>query len=313
MKKIISIILAVLLLASLTVTAFADAKETESKETNYFNVYRCVAVSDTQHAHQMSLDGGKTWMTLKTEPHSHGKLFGHSVCKECGYSGDASEIQNDPESHSYVETYRCVAINDKFHVHQMSIDGGKTWIDLKSEAHSFAALTGLGVCKECGYDGTKGGNGEDDPGKGGNGDKGDKGDIHGKIGFFDDHAYLIIDGEDGKVTWDAAKAICEANGAHLLTITSKEEQEFVEKLNAEEETLWIGGFDKEGWNWVTDEAWGFESWTKDYPAEGDDLICTAIAPFDWINLANEDVDDIDGFIIEFDDDSVAHNVYIHEN
>lgn len=317
MKKVISIIVAVLLLASLTVSAFAEAPKVRPQDNNYFNVYRCVAVSDNQHAHQMSIDGGKTWMTVKTEPHTFGNLIGHGTCKVCGYmgttpDGDKGETENAEEGHNYVNVYRCVAISPTQHAHQMSVDGGKTWTTVKINEHTFAALTGLGVCKDCGYshgDDIK--DNDDDDNGNGDGDDSGNGFVAGDIGFYNGHVYVIARFGDGKqLTWEEAKAVCENNGGHLLTITSKGEQKFTEKLNDDELNLWIGGFQDNGWAWVTEEGWNYTNWTDKYPTGNAEEACSAIAPFTWINLKNDDVDDLDGFIIEFDDaDSASAVLY----
>lgn len=45
-------------------------------------------------------------------------------------------------------------------------------------------------------------------------------------------------------------------GGHLATITSAEEQSFLEGLNSNNTRLWIGGYcdDDLNWHWTTGEA-----------------------------------------------------------
>lgn len=80
---------------------------------------------------------------------------------------------------------------------------------------------------------------------------------------FGGHNYQRI---DGSFTWTEAKQKCESLGAHLATITSKDENTFV--LNnvadrSKESSGWLGGTDaaSEGnWQWVTGEIWSFSDW-----------------------------------------------------
>jgi hypothetical protein len=72
-------------------------------------------------------------------------------------------------------------------------------------------------------------------------------------------------------TWENAKLNCEAVGGHLVTITSIEEQEFIESLlSSDRETIWIGGYcSSKKWKWITGEEWIFTNWNSinGYPNE----------------------------------------------
>jgi hypothetical protein len=105
--------------------------------------------------------------------------------------------------------------------------------------------------------------------------------------------WLVADGGNGHyydsttlstgITWDAANAL--ANGAtldengvtykgHLVTITSANEQQFIETNLKELDGAAMGGFKPDhtmpdlhhadGWKWVTGETWGYTNW---YPTE----------------------------------------------
>lgn len=79
---------------------------------------------------------------------------------------------------------------------------------------------------------------------------------------FQAHYYAYI---PLKVKWPVAEQICEMMGGHLVTITSKDEQNFVESFKAK---IWIGFTDVEkedNWKWVTDEEVNFKSWAYREP------------------------------------------------
>ena len=81
---------------------------------------------------------------------------------------------------------------------------------------------------------------------------------------FKSHHYLFI---PDKKTWQQAKQACEDMGGHLVTITSKEENDFVYKLTSGKNT-WIGCTDqeKEGeWKWVTGETFSYKNWADGQP------------------------------------------------
>ena len=70
--------------------------------------------------------------------------------------------------------------------------------------------------------------------------------------------------------WDDVKSFCESMGGYIVTITSAEEQSFVEKLLSEgtQKTYWLGATDTqtEGeWKWVTGEPWSYENWAYGEP------------------------------------------------
>ncbi|MHC4504034.1 MAG: protein kinase domain-containing protein, partial [Planctomycetota bacterium] len=92
-----------------------------------------------------------------------------------------------------------------------------------------------------------------------------------------------------KMTWHEAKAYCEKQGGHLVTITSKEENEFVTDLarKAKMDT-WIGFTDEreEGtWEWVTGEKGVSTFWAKgqpdDYGGDQDRALLAAKQVFRW--------------------------------
>ena len=118
---------------------------------------------------------------------------------------------------------------------------------------------------------------------------------------FGGHRYKVLTGE---YTWDEAEEKCREMGGHLVTITSGEEQAFIESINTSELCLWIGGYRDESfnWYWVTDERWDYTNWGDDEPnnlwEEGED--CAAIWPRQWNDLNRNNTAEQSGFVCEWE-------------
>ena len=71
------------------------------------------------------------------------------------------------------------------------------------------------------------------------------------------------------MTWDDAKIFCENLGGHLVTITSQQEQNFIEKLlnQGNRNVYWLGGYKNKNsnWTWVTGEAFYYSKWAQGEP------------------------------------------------
>ncbi len=88
-----------------------------------------------------------------------------------------------------------------------------------------------------------------------------------------DHGGTIYNGHEYKLftdtkTWHDAKAGCEAQGGHLVTITSSEENNFVDSLLISDKNVWIGFTDEQNegdWQWVTGEMVTYENWDPGPP------------------------------------------------
>ena len=68
--------------------------------------------------------------------------------------------------------------------------------------------------------------------------------------------------------WDEAKEYCENMGGHLITITTQEEQDFINSLDLCSTDYWMGASDTmvEGdWEWITKEKWKYENWYENQP------------------------------------------------
>lgn len=84
---------------------------------------------------------------------------------------------------------------------------------------------------------------------------------------FNGHYYQVY---DNSMTWTEAKEYCEKLGGHLVTITTADEQSFVESIikNGTKSCYWLGGTDEEAegnWKWITGEAFSYTHWRKGQP------------------------------------------------
>ena len=95
--------------------------------------------------------------------------------------------------------------------------------------------------------------------------------------YYGGHMYYAF--KNKSITWKKAKVACEKRGGHLVTITSKKENDFVSSLyslNDDDYYLFIGIYDKNlasdsenghvTWTkpaWVTGEKYKYSNWSKD--------------------------------------------------
>ena len=84
--------------------------------------------------------------------------------------------------------------------------------------------------------------------------------------YFGNHAYSII---NRGMDWHDAKSYCEKIGGHLVTITSEEEELFIESLikDNEKNNYWLGGFKDSSHNmkWITGEEFVYQNWGGNQP------------------------------------------------
>lgn len=128
-----------------------------------------------------------------------------------------------------------------------------------------------------------------------------------------EHQYQIF---YDKLTWEEAKAACEAKGGHLATITSEEEQKKLNLYNGGNHNLWIGGYkNAEGqWCWVTGEPWEYENWGDGEPNNSSNVVadenCVAMWPEKWNDLANSNTYEQGGYICEWEASDVAEETQV---
>jgi hypothetical protein len=80
------------------------------------------------------------------------------------------------------------------------------------------------------------------------------------------HKYEVI---NTSKTWTNARLDCEQRGGYLVTVTSAEEQKFIEELlskQGKQKNYWLGGnrVGKE-WQWVSGEAFTYTHWSPGEP------------------------------------------------
>jgi hypothetical protein len=96
------------------------------------------------------------------------------------------------------------------------------------------------------------------------------------------HAYQRV---DTLATWDAAKTACAGLGAHLATVTSQTENDWISNNILDGKHPWLGGTDttQEGtWSWITGEQWNYTNWNWGEPNGGNTDNCLHYyAPYVW--------------------------------
>lgn len=118
------------------------------------------------------------------------------------------------------------------------------------------------------------------------------------------------------LTWEEAKAACEAKGGHLATITSEKEQYLLELSNDKNQNLWIGGYkNADGqWCWVNGEPWTYENWGDGEPNNSSNVVagesCVVMWPEKWNDLANSNTYEQSGYICEWEASDVAEETQV---
>ena len=122
---------------------------------------------------------------------------------------------------------------------------------------------------------------------------------------YNDHYYIVI---DISMSWKEAKAYCESLGGHLITITSKEEDDFAFGIINElfVGDCWLGATDEkvEGtWEWVTGEKFEYTNWDSCQPDndyDGTEDYLGSYYGSAWNDFRNDDLDVEKWFICEWD-------------
>jgi serine/threonine protein kinase/formylglycine-generating enzyme required for sulfatase activity len=88
----------------------------------------------------------------------------------------------------------------------------------------------------------------------------------GEVVTFAGHRYQFV---PGNVSWTVAKAKAESMGGHLATVTSKEENTWLQKTfdafmaTEPNKNCWLGGYAEDKnkpWQWITGEPFEFQDW-----------------------------------------------------
>lgn len=124
--------------------------------------------------------------------------------------------------------------------------------------------------------------------------------------FYGGHAYYFYKTSTA-ITWKQAKKACEKRGGHLVTITSKKENDFLINYLSSFDAyqIWIGLTDEkqEGvWRWVTGEKYKYSNWCDGQPDNyysNENYACMCWGGADkWNDFDNEQ--NINKFICEWD-------------
>jgi hypothetical protein len=80
------------------------------------------------------------------------------------------------------------------------------------------------------------------------------------------HRYQLV---NQSMTWGEASAYAQEQGGYLVTLTSKEEQTFIEELIKKEgkkDAFWLGAsIEGKKWQWTSGEPWQYTNWMKKRP------------------------------------------------
>ncbi len=128
---------------------------------------------------------------------------------------------------------------------------------------------------------------------------------------FNNHQYQIF---DISLTWEGAKAYCENIGGHLATITSEEEQKFIEKIieNGSKNDYFLGGLNPvdDIIEWITSENTTYNNWNSDEPNDYSGYeeyleiwSCNGL----WNDTCNEELEG-NGFLCEWDQNRETNDV-----
>ena len=109
---------------------------------------------------------------------------------------------------------------------------------------------------------------------------------------FNGHYYKVF---DFGMTWDDAKIFCENLGGHLVTITSQQEQNFVNRMIADygnKKYYWFGASKDsfKNWNWVNGEQINYKNWQINQPDNKnghENAIMTYKDNFGWNDLNSD--------------------------
>ena len=126
--------------------------------------------------------------------------------------------------------------------------------------------------------------------------------------YFNGHAYKVF---ERSMTWLNAKTYCESLGGHLATITSQDEQNYLESIinNGKKYQYWLGATDAyvEGdWYWITGEAWVYTNWDIEQPDNGQGL------GEDYLQIYNQLNPHVKGSSRYMWNDVTINNVYKNE-
>lgn len=129
-----------------------------------------------------------------------------------------------------------------------------------------------------------------------------------KSGAYNGHKYEYY---KCKSTFAQAFKHCERLGGHLVTINSKEENDYlVELTTGFENRAWIGGtsYGVSEWNWIKPEEFSYENWAPNQPSDSSEICIDMYLSGDNAGTWNDELinnGNVEGFICEYDDNIKA--------
>lgn len=128
------------------------------------------------------------------------------------------------------------------------------------------------------------------------------------------HWYELIFGPS--ISWTDAAAAAAASthlgqSGYLATITSAAEQAFLNGLNKNGYTAWLGGTDSavEGtWAWITGEPWGYTNWAPGEPNDyfGEDYLAGWwFSTGEWNDLPDAPGAYVNYYVVEYNAPTMA--------
>ncbi len=126
-------------------------------------------------------------------------------------------------------------------------------------------------------------------------------------GTFNGHKYELY---NTSIAWKEAFQFCQQQGGHLVTVNSKEEQEFINSIlsSSTHNRIWAGGLDTytEGkWQWITGETFSYKNWGSGEPNNSgdEDYLMLSRGDGKWNDVADvfNNTDNNYSFICEYDD------------
>ena len=123
---------------------------------------------------------------------------------------------------------------------------------------------------------------------------------------FNGHYYYYFDIPD--VSWSLANTICFVYGGNLVSISSAQEQIFIENRFPGTQG-WIGASLEEGeWEWTTDEPFEFTNWKQGEPnnQNGSEGYAHLYTGMQWNDLPEDDTTYHRGFYCEWESDTQTY-------
>ena len=132
---------------------------------------------------------------------------------------------------------------------------------------------------------------------------------------FNGHKYELY---DIHVSWNQAYKICEDLGGHLVTVTSKEENDFVMNLAESASVnkyIWLGGADygSEGnWYWITAEPFSYSNWNTNEPNNTDEKehFLNMFGSGTWNDMPVDAGANIMTFVCEYEESQIDETEYL---